>query len=101
MKAIQNTAVIEIGYERLSRRNGRRTNRSAYITRRGMNIHMIRMICGDEEGIRVPGIAYLRLMGCLPRLDYSVCTLCMDLARFCHKNHGDDKGDGPSARQTC
>src|SRR5260370_2525550 len=54
MKAIQSTAVIEIGYERLSRRNGRRTNRTAYITRRGMNIPMIRMICGDEEGIRVP-----------------------------------------------
>ena len=53
MKAIQSTAVIEIGYERLSRRNGRRTNRSAYITRRVMNIPMIRMIYGDEEGIRV------------------------------------------------
>src|SRR5258708_17505403 len=81
MKVIQSTVVIETGYKSLSRQNSCHTNCSAYIMRRGMNIPMIRMICGDEEGIRVPELHTYAL----PCLGYSVCMLCMNLARFCHK----------------
>ncbi len=50
MEAIQSTAAIEIRHERLSKRNGRRTNRSGYKTCREMNIPMIRIIVGMARG---------------------------------------------------
>jgi hypothetical protein len=83
-KAIQSTAAIEIRHERLSRWNSHPINHSAYIMHREMNIPMIRIICGDEQGIRVPEKLHTS-WGVWHVSDYSICILCMDQVRFCHK----------------